>query len=98
MRAETRAGVVLRSPICAGVVLQKRWTAPRRADHTRAFGAFSAYGALALTAGLLTWIYSTALIVLISAEVGKVERDRQDPDPRLPHQLAAIFARRRLGQ
>ena len=44
--------------------------------YTRALGAFSAYGALALTAGLLTWIYVTALIILIGAEIVKFERDR----------------------
>lgn len=43
--------------------------------YTRALGAFNAYGALALTAGLLTWIYITAVIVLVGAEVVKSVRD-----------------------
>jgi membrane protein len=38
---------------------------------TRALGIFQAYGALAFAAGLLTWIYVTAVIILIGAEVVK---------------------------
>lgn len=38
---------------------------------TRALGIFEAYGALAFAAGLLTWIYVTAAIILIGAEVTK---------------------------
>jgi membrane protein len=38
---------------------------------TRALGIFQAYGALAFAAGLLTWIYVTAAIILIGAEVVK---------------------------
>ena len=38
---------------------------------TRALGIFQAYGALAFAAGLLTWIYVTAAIILIGAEVMK---------------------------
>lgn len=38
---------------------------------TRALGIFEAYGALAFAAGLLTWIYVTAAIILIGAEVVK---------------------------
>jgi len=38
---------------------------------TRGLGIFSAYGALAFAAGLLTWIYVTAAIILIGAEVVK---------------------------
>jgi membrane protein len=37
----------------------------------RAVGVFAAYGPLALAAGLLTWIYLTAVIILIGAEVVK---------------------------
>jgi membrane protein len=37
----------------------------------RELGAFRTYGALALAAGLLTWIYLSALIVLVGAEVIK---------------------------
>jgi membrane protein len=38
---------------------------------TRTLGIFEAYGALAFAAGLLTWIYVTAAIILIGAEVVK---------------------------
>ena len=38
---------------------------------TRWLGIFQAYGALAFAAGLLTWIYVTAAIILIGAEVVK---------------------------
>lgn len=40
----------------------------------RRLGIFQAYGPLALAAGLLTWIYLTAAIVLIGAELIKTER------------------------
>lgn len=38
---------------------------------TRALSLFAAYGPLAFAAGLLTWIYVTALIILFGAEVMK---------------------------
>jgi YihY family inner membrane protein len=38
---------------------------------TRALGVFAVYGPLAFAAGLLTWIYVTAVIILIGAEVMK---------------------------
>jgi uncharacterized BrkB/YihY/UPF0761 family membrane protein len=38
---------------------------------TSGLGIFEAYGALAFAAGLLTWIYVTAVIILIGAEVVK---------------------------
>ncbi|MEA2662826.1 MAG: rane protein [Chloroflexota bacterium] len=38
---------------------------------TRTLAVFQAYGALAFGAGLLTWIYVTAAIILIGAEVVK---------------------------
>ena len=43
---------------------------------TRALGVFQAYGPLAFAAGLLTWIYLTAVIILIGAEVVKVRSAR----------------------
>lgn len=43
---------------------------------TRELHAFSAYGALALAAGLLTWIYLTALIFLLGAELMKAWPER----------------------
>jgi membrane protein len=38
---------------------------------TRALALFAAYGPLAFAAGLLTWIYVTAVIILVGAEVMK---------------------------
>jgi YihY family inner membrane protein len=38
---------------------------------TRALALFAAYGTLAFAAGLLTWIYVTAVIILFGAEVMK---------------------------
>jgi membrane protein len=43
---------------------------------TREAHAFSAYGILAVAAGLLTWIYVTALILLFGAEVMKAWPER----------------------
>lgn len=43
--------------------------------YTRLLGAFAVYGSLAFVAGLLTWIYLTAVIILIGAEAVKVARD-----------------------
>lgn len=42
---------------------------------TRALGLFHAYGALAFAAGLLTWVYVTAAIILVGAEFIKTEGD-----------------------
>lgn len=42
---------------------------------TRLLGTFHAYGALAFAAGLLTWIYVSAAIVLIGAQLIKTEGD-----------------------
>ena len=41
---------------------------------TRSLGIFSAYGPIAFAAGLLTWIYVTAAIILLGAEVIKLRR------------------------
>jgi membrane protein len=41
---------------------------------TRSVGIFSAYGPIAFAAGLLTWIYVTAVIILLGAEVIKLKR------------------------
>lgn len=40
--------------------------------YTRALGAFAAYGPIAFAAGLMTWIYLTAVIILLGAEMMKV--------------------------
>ncbi len=44
---------------------------------TRALGTFTAYGPLALAAGLLTWIYLTGAIILVGVEVMKIGRARR---------------------
>ncbi|HKY50853.1 MAG TPA: YihY/virulence factor BrkB family protein [Candidatus Limnocylindria bacterium] len=41
---------------------------------TRAVGIFSVYGPIAFAAALLTWIYVTAMIILVGAEVIKLKR------------------------
>ena len=41
---------------------------------TRSLGIFSAYGPIAFAAAMLTWIYVTAVIILIGAEVIKLRR------------------------
>lgn len=43
----------------------------------REAGLFRAYGVLALAAGLLTWVYLTALILLLGAEVMKAWSERR---------------------
>ena len=47
--------------------------------YTRLLGAFAAYGSLAFIAGLLTWIYLTAMIILIGAEAVKLARVQKEP-------------------
>jgi len=42
--------------------------------YTGALSGFAAYGGLAFLAGLLTWIYLTALIILVGAEAVKFAR------------------------
>ena len=44
--------------------------------YTQFLGAFAAYGSLAFVAGVLTWIYLTALIILLGAEAVKLARSR----------------------
>jgi membrane protein len=58
----------------AALVSAVLWEAAKLAfgAFTGAIGAFTAYGPLALAAGLLTWVYLTAVIILIGAEVMKV--------------------------
>ncbi len=41
---------------------------------TRSLGIFSAYGPIAFVAAMLTWVYVTAMIILIGAEVIKLKR------------------------
>jgi len=58
------------------VALAVLWEAAKLAFgfFTRSLGIFSAYGPIAFAAGLLTWIYVTAMIIFIGAEVIKLKR------------------------
>jgi YihY family inner membrane protein len=62
----------LRAAVVAGVL----WEVAKLAFAllTRALATFQAYGALALAAGLLTWIYVSAAILLLGAELIKAQR------------------------
>jgi membrane protein len=62
-----------RSVAIAALVSAVLWEVAKLAFgyFTRALGIFAAYGPLAFAAGLLTWIYLTAAIILIGAEVMK---------------------------
>ncbi len=46
--------------------------------YTGALGAFSAYGPIAFAAGLLAWVYLTAVIILLGAEVMKANTARAE--------------------
>jgi len=71
-----RARVPARSARLAALVSAVLWEAAKIAFafFTRGLGGFTAYGPLAFAAGLLTWIYVTAAIVLIGAEVIKMRQ------------------------
>jgi len=71
-----RARVATRHARQAAVVSAVLWEAAKIAFafFTRALGGFTAYGPIAFAAGLLTWVYLTAVIILIGAEVIKVRR------------------------
>ncbi|HEV8229419.1 MAG TPA: YihY/virulence factor BrkB family protein [Candidatus Limnocylindria bacterium] len=71
-----RARVPGRSARAAALVSAVLWEVAKIAFgfFTRALGIFSAYGPIAFAAGLLTWIYVTAVIILIGAEVIKTGR------------------------
>lgn len=58
----------------AALVSAVLWEAAKLAFgvYTRLVGGFTVYGPLALAAGLLTWVYLTAMIILMGAEVAKV--------------------------
>lgn len=63
-----------RSARSAAVVSAVLWELAKVgfALYTRALGAFAAYGPIAFAAGLMTWIYLTAVIILLGAETMKV--------------------------
>lgn len=71
-----RTRVPARTARRAALVSAVLWEAAKLAfgAFTNAIGAFTAYGPLALAAGLLTWIYLTAVIILVGAEVMKIGR------------------------
>ncbi len=72
-RALPRRRVSGRVAAAAALVSALLWEVAKLAFgyFTRAVGLFAAYGPLAFAAGLLTWIYLTAVIILIGAEVVK---------------------------
>ena len=72
-RAIPRRGLPPRAAVDGALVSAVLWEVAKLAFgyFTRALGLFAAYGALAFAAGLLTWIYVTALIILFGAEVMK---------------------------
>jgi len=71
-----RTPVSSRSARLAALVSAVLWEAAKVAFgvFTRRLDIFSAYGPIAFAAGLLTWVYVTAVIILIGAEVIKVRR------------------------
>ena len=68
-----RPHVPVRFAVTAALVSAVLWEVAKLAFgfFTRALGTFAAYGSLAFAAGLLTWIYLTAVIMLMGAEVMK---------------------------
>src|SRR5919197_589791 len=68
-----RPHVPVRFAVTAALVSAVLWEVAKLAFgfFTRALGTFAAYGPLAFAAGLLTWIYLTAVIILMGAEVMK---------------------------
>lgn len=69
-----RSAPSARAAAAAALVSAVLWEVAKLAfgAFTRDLGTFSAYGPLALAAGLLTWIYLTGAIILIGVEVMKV--------------------------
>ena len=72
-RLAPRRGVHRRGARQAALVSAVLWEVAKVAFAflTRELGTFEAYGTLAFAFGLLTWIYLTAVIILIGAEVIK---------------------------
>lgn len=65
--------LVARELLVGAVTAAALWEVAKLAFavYARAIGAFRAYGVLAFAAGVLTWIYLSAMIVLLGAEVMK---------------------------
>jgi membrane protein len=76
-RAVPRRRLPVRAIGVGAVVAAVLWEVAKAAFAVwvRELGGFRSYGALALAAGLLTWIYLSALIVLIGAEVIKARHE-----------------------
>jgi membrane protein len=72
-RSVPRAPVPRKTARIAALVSAVLWEVAKVAFgfFTRALGTFTAYGPLAFAAGLLTWVYLTAVIILIGAEIVK---------------------------
>jgi membrane protein len=72
-RAIPRRGLSRRAAAEGALVSAVLWEIAKLAFgyFTRALALFAAYGPLAFAAGLLTWIYVTAVIILFGAEVIK---------------------------
>lgn len=70
-----RVAVPVRTARTAALVSAVLWEFAKVAFayYTRVVGAFSAYGPIAFAAGLLTWVYLTAVIILLGAELLKIK-------------------------
>lgn len=75
-RYVTRMRVAAETASVAALVSAVLWEVAKVAFgfFTSALGTFSAYGPIAFAAGLLTWVYVTAVIILVGAEVIKVRQ------------------------
>lgn len=78
-RSLPRRPVGTRSAATAALVSAVLWEVAKVAFgfFTRALGIFAAYGPIAFAAGLLTWVYLTAVIILLGAELIKVGMAKQ---------------------
>ncbi len=75
-RVVPRVAVGPRAAVIGALVATVLWEVAKMlfGAYTQLLGAFAAYGSLAFVAGVLTWIYLTALIILLGAEAVKVAR------------------------
>jgi membrane protein len=75
-RVVPRVAVGPRAAVIGALVATILWEVAKMlfGAYTQFLGAFAAYGSLAFVAGVLTWIYLTALIILLGAEAVKLAR------------------------
>jgi membrane protein len=75
-RVVPRVAVGPRAAMVGALVATILWEVAKMlfGAYTQFLGAFAAYGSLAFVAGVLTWIYLTALIILLGAEAVKLAR------------------------